>query len=272
MSGYVNVSGSPGFGIGGGGRSASGTFGTAHDGSTPYGNPSLIPLIGGCGGGGDPSVYSTGAGAGGGAILIACAGTVDCTGNLTSRGGNGRNNYGEQRGAGSGGGIRVVCDTFTGDGLIQAQGGTGRAGGPGRIRLERVTSTSGATISPDASVVPLTSGDTALLWPPATAPQVEVVSIGGVAAPADPRAAFGASGADVALPETSTTQVVIRTTYVEQASTVKVRVTPRSGGDPRVIDAAVSSVVSAAEPIVEWTADLPVGIGYSAVQVHVVRP
>ena len=88
----------------------------------------------------------------------------------------------------------------------------------------------------------------------------------------DPRASFGSAGADVALPETSSTQVVIETTNVEQASQVQVRVAPRANGNATVVNATVASVVSPSPLVVRWTASLPVNAGFSAVQVKVVRP
>ncbi len=275
---------SAGFGPGGGftqnNAGRSGSYGTAISDSPTYGNPSLIPLIGGSGGASDPEFHANAnagagthsGGAGGGAILIATAGTLNVTGQIDASGGVGKDNW-SQSGGGSGGGIRLVCDSISGTGTLGAAGGTGwQNGGLGRIRIERVSNSGTLAIAPDPSVVPLTAGATALIWPPSTAPQVKVVSIGGVTAPADPRAAFGASGADVALPETATTPVLIETTNVEQASTVQVRLTPRSNGNATVINAAVSSVVSTTPLVVRWTADVPVSKGYSAVQVRVVRP
>jgi hypothetical protein len=127
-------------------------------------------------------------------------------------------------------------------------------------------------IAPDPSVVGLTDGDTALLWPTATSPTVKVLSIGSEAVPGDPQASFGTVGADVALAQTNTTQVLIETSYVEQASVVTVRVTPRSNASYTEVTASVSEVVSTDPLVVRWVADIPVNTGYSAIQVHVVRP
>jgi hypothetical protein len=169
--------------------------------------------------------------------------------------------------------VRIVCSDLIGAGRVNATGGAGwQTGGLGRIRIERVVNTNTLQIVPDPSVVPLAANDTALLWPPADAPEVKIVSVGGAVAPADPRASFGSAGADVALPETTSTQVVIETTNVEQASQVQVRVTPRANVNASVINAAVQSVVSTTPLVVRWTATLPVAVGYSAVQVKVVRP
>jgi plastocyanin len=272
--GYFSVGAADGagFGPGGGFRQANGgTYGT---GTAAYGNPSLIPLIGGSGGAGAARNNATGGAAGGGAILIAATGTVHLPGTLRANGGDGAAYYFSDRaGPGSGGGIRIICDSLTGGGVVNAIPGLGTAGGTmGRVRIERAASTSTANIVPDPSIVPLAADATALLWPPSSAPEVRVVSIGGVAAPEDPRAAFGASGADVALPETTTTAVLIETTNVEQASTVQVRLTPRSNANATVVNATVESVVSTSPLVVRWVADVPVNTGYSAVQVRVVRP
>jgi len=279
----VSVGASAGFGPGGGytgvinyGRGASHAHSVTSS-PDPYGNPALVPLLGGSGGGGTSA--ARGGGAGGGAILIACTGTLTINGTVRANGGNayGRNIYGTSNdsGGGSGGGIRLVADTFTGSGVVEAQAGseTDAPGALGRVRMERVVNNNTWTsIAPSPSVVGLTAGDTALLWPPTMAPTVQIVSIGGETAPADPMASFGTSGADVAIAQTNTTEVVIETVYVEEASVVKVRLTPRSNASFTEVVASQYQIVNPDPLTIRWTADIPVSSGYSAVQVHVVRP
>jgi hypothetical protein len=238
-----------------------------------------VPLVGGSGGGGDGEIttYKEGGGGGGGAILIACAGITTLNGILTANGGAGRyTTSGADLNAsgGSGGGVRVVTNSLDGTGVTRALGGGGyQTGGSGRIRLERVINNNTIEVTPDPSMVPLTDGDTALLWPPTDAPTVKILSIGGVSTPADPRAAFGTTGADVVLPEVATMQVVIETVGVEQASLVQVRLTPRSNASYSTVNAVVDHVEDAGPPeVVHWTAEIPVGNGYSAIQAKVVRP
>lgn len=101
---------------------------------------------------------------------------------------------------------------------------------------------------------------------------MRVVSICGEVTPADPRAEFGVHGADIVLPQVTTIPVVIETTNVEEASVVIVRATPRSNGRLTTAPASVGEVVSEDPKVLRWTADLPVQAGYSAIQVHVVRP
>lgn len=267
-----------GFGPGGGYRGARG--GRYATGVETYGNPSLVPIIGGSGGSGslDGNGHSRhrGGGGGGGAILIATTGEFRLDGGIEANGGNGGEyQFDWLTGGGSGGGIRVVCDSLTGTGFLQARGGAGGqnySASVGRVRIERAVNSNDITVVPDPSVIPLADGDTALLWPPSTAPEVKIVSIGGSDVPADPHASFGTSGPDVALPETNSTQIVIETTNVEQASQVIVRSTPRNSNNPALINAAVDTVVSTSPLVIRWTADVPVNIGYSAVQVRVVRP
>ena len=180
--------------------------------------------------------------------------------------------YSERTGGGSGGAIRVVCASLAGAGTVKALAGAGgkyAAAGLGRIRIERAADSSTIAPIPDPSVVPLTDGDTALLWPPAAAPTVKILSIGGETAPDDPRASFGTHGADVSLPEVTTIQVVIETVGVEKASQVQVRLTPRDSTNAVLVDAVAGTPVG---NVITWTADIPVGNGYSAIQAKVVRP
>lgn len=269
------VSAGAGFGPGGGRfisqEGQGGSYGAPTSAAVPpYGNPSLVPLLGGSGGGGDGD-NSAGGGAGGGAILIACKGAATVNGRIDANGGNRSESH---PGGGAGGGIRLVTGHLTGTGMLRALAGAGWSynGTVGRIRIERVTTTGGLTVIPDPSLVPLAESATALIWPPEDGPTVRVVSIGGGEVPADPRADFGVSGPDVALPETASTQVVVETVNVESASQVQVRVTPRGNENFTTADASVETVVSDTPLVIRWVATLPVTVGYSAVQVKVVRP
>jgi hypothetical protein len=280
-----NVVPAAGFGVGGGGYTiggqggqglyVGGAYGSKGDSlgglppSDPYGNPSLIPLLGGSGGGGGWQQFG-GAG-GGGAILIASQGTMLISGEIRATGGSGQPlNWNSGTGSGSGGGIRLIAQALSGAGNIKALGGAG--GGVGRIRIERVANDASIIPLPDPSVIALSANATALLWPPSGAPEVRVVSIGAVNSPSEPRAEFGTVGADVALPLTTATQVLVETKNVEQASQVKVRGTPRSNGNFTEVVATVDSIVSSDPLVIRWKADLPVNVGYSAVQAHVIRP
>jgi hypothetical protein len=283
-----------GFGVGGGSHGFSpngnttttrpGSYGTAGDGVGPgaiYGNPEIVPLIGGSGGGATSyGLWAGGGGAGGGAILISASGSVALNGSIRANGGNGSRDDGPSGSwpgeGGSGGAIRIVADTLQGLGEIQCRGGIAPGlisyAGLGRIRLETTATTGSIQPSPDPSVETLTDGSTALLWPPAGSPEVRIVSVGGQSAPADPRASFGTFGADVSLPLVTNTPVMVETRNIEQLSVVKVRGTPRSNGNFTEVDATLSSVVSEVPLVLRWSANLPVQAGYAAVQVRVIRP
>ena len=90
---------------------------------------------------------------------------------------------------------------------------------------------------------------------------MKVVSFGAVNAPADPKAGFGTIGADVALPNTANTTVIVETTNVEAASVVKVRGTPRSNANYSEVNATLQSTVSTTPLVIRWTASLPVATG-----------
>ena len=278
---------SAGFGPGGGAFDSwlgiGGSYGTVapyptNFGQTNYGNPSLIPLIGGSGGGGSANNSNFGGGAGGGAILIACSENLSVSGAIHANGGPNS----QHGGGGSGGGIRLVANTLAGSGLIEAlsrpatgtyPGTANQVGGLGRIRIERVTNTYTPLPIPQPSVVELGSGTTPVIWLPTNGPTVRIVSIGGNVAPVDPRAEFGAFGADVVMPRLTNTTVVVLTTNVEQASVVSVRVTPRSNGTFSEVTASPTLPPVSQDPLVIlWTANVPVKDGYAAIQVKVVRP
>lgn len=273
----AGVTDGAGFGPGGGRRQAGngwgagGSYGSAGTaGPVPYGNPSLVPLIGGSGGAGF-AVDARGGGGGGGAILIAASGTISIGGSLRANGGGGAGG----NGGGSGGGIRLVASSLTGNGQIQCLGGTGRnvnPGGSGRIGIERAANTFSGAINPDPRIVPIADGSTPQIWTPDNGPKVRIISIAGNAPPPDPRAEFGAVGADIVLPRVTGTTLVIETSNIEQASVVTARYTPRADGDYTEATATVTQVVSEDPLVLRWTANVPVRDGYGAIQVKVVRP
>ena len=94
--------------------------------------------------------------------------------------------------------------------------------------------------------------------------------------PADPRAEFGAVGADVTLPQTSSVPVVVETVNAEAASTVLIRGTPRAGvpdgGYYNEATANLEQIVSTSPLVIRWTNNLPVVNGYWVVQARLIRP
>jgi hypothetical protein len=235
-----------------------------------YGNPSLLPLIGGSGGGG--YYYGTqGGGAGGGAILIASAGTITISGAVHANGGN--EGYNRGAGGGSGGGIRLVANALAGSGTVQCLGANDQSyGGVGRVRVERVLNNNTIQVTPDPSVVPLQAGNTPLIWLPTNGPTATIVSVGTAAAPADPRASFGTYGPDVTLPQTTNTAVVVQTVNAETASQVLVRVTARANAEFTETPATLVQTNSLNPLTLTWVANVPVNAGFSSLIARVIRP
>lgn len=211
-SGAAGPSG--GLGPGGGGLTGdrAGTYGT------PTTFVALIPLFGGSGGGGgngDASFSGQSGGGGGGAIVIASSTKIIVNGTITARGGVQPTCFfgGDARfaGAGSGGAIRLVAPQLLGTGSVDASGGfhcfASSSAGPGRIRLEAFT-TFGGTSTPVPSLSPAPGPVTAASTPAlVNLPTLTFASIGGVAPPVTPTAAYATP--DVALASGTTNPVTV---------------------------------------------------------------
>jgi hypothetical protein len=234
MNGYpfLEVSGSAGFGPGGGnytpdsGARSGGSFASASVGiSGPtYGNAQCIPLLGGSGGSGkrpNQTGQLYGGGAGGGAILIAAKGTITINGQIVADG----DSPSSGSGGGSGGAIRLVGNTVDGSGGLYARGQSG--GGDGRIRIEAKTANITGNVVPAPSIA--TAVQTPQIWPLSTTPKVEVYQIGTDLVPADPRASL--LQPDVPLLTGGDKTITVRAFNVPTDGTwgVKVRMTPRNG-------------------------------------------
>ncbi len=279
---HENTPGSAGFGPGGGERiwndpGTGGSYGTlGSNGTTAYGNPSLIPLVGGSGGGSSSKTKTLeGGGAGGGAILFVSPDNFVITGSIIAKGGDGS----WSRGSRSGGAIRLVTGTLSGNGKIETLGGNAKNSSPGsegRIRIERISVDEAdgvLQVVPAPSVVELDENGVPLIWPPDKSPEVTIVSVGGKPVGSDPRASFGVLGPDVSIPETTETDVVVETINVEEAAEVYVRVTNRNVHSAEVQASADTKRVVSTDPLtIHWTVPVPVKLGYSALQVRVVRP
>jgi hypothetical protein len=258
----------PGQGQGPGGgmpttsRAGGGSYGTAGTGpSGPiYGNPQIIPLIGGSGGGGSTGSVSTGGG-GGGAILVASSGSISITGNITAKGGNAYcTSGGNGGGGGSGGAIRLVANSITGNGTAVATGGldgggNGNFGGVGRIRLEAYNIDQTLTTNPSH----------VFGYPPSSVfipnlPTLTITSIAGMSVPANPTGNYNFP--DVLLPSgtpSNSIPINISSTNIPDGTSVTVSVIPQYGTLPSVnttlsgstatanvtLSATVSNVVAA---------------------------
>lgn len=241
--------GAGGFGPGGGpNKWIGGSYSTPGCGNTDesvYGNDAIMPLIGGSGGSSGPNALARGAGAGGGAILIASGdGTIEGEVNsritITSTGkvrANGGGFYPDSHG-GSGGAIRLMATTVEGPGRLEASGHgsnpcsefgcgpfvapAGWCGGAGRIRIEAVNNSVSNTNPPFTFGTP-----PGLIFPPASAPALRVTHINGVPVTGDPVA--GITTQDVEIQREGASNVRIEATNVPEGTVVKVRVVPVLG-------------------------------------------
>ena len=206
-----------GTGFGPGGGNGVGVY------SGTYGNPQILPLIGGAGGGGGSG---NNGGCGGGAILIAASGTITVNNYIHANGGS------TSYASGSGGGIRLVANQILGAGTIQALGGSYYAvGGPGRIRLESAQPASNQLFL-NPSLPPVLPDVPPIIFPAANAPTVTIWSVAGLTPPADPQAPMTSSGnEDLTLVTTNNVVIQVRTTnFPTNGSTVNVYIKPRNAG------------------------------------------
>ncbi|MBK8913463.1 MAG: hypothetical protein IPM64_02480 [Phycisphaerales bacterium] len=229
------------FGGGSGGSHATlGVVGSSSSGVTlgpTYGNMFCLPLIGGSGGAGgwgQSNLFGGGGGGGGGAILIAASGTIMINGDILARGGSGgfATNSGQRGGGGAGGAIRLIANTITGTGSLQADGSTSYAqAGAGRIRVEADSINLTAPGTP-----PFTSGSPGLVFPPATRPLLRVTSIGSQAAPANPEAS--PNSADVLISSEVAQTVEIEATNIPLGTIVQVRITPKRSANGFIVNSS----------------------------------
>ena len=138
-----------------------------------------------------------------------------------------------------------MATTIAGNGTILAYGGTsgagcstnGGGGGDGRIRLESESFTRTAATTP-----PFTTGAPSSVFV-AGFPTLTISSVAGVAAPAAPT-----GNADITLPASTPNPVtvVFTTTGVPVGNTVRLTVTPASGGITSVISPALTGSTASA--------------------------
>jgi hypothetical protein len=200
----------------------------------PYGNDFLLPMVGGSGGSGGPAggsgVIGGGGGAGGGAFLLASSISINLSGSINANGGSGGFSNGAPTahgGGGSGGSIRLIAPIISANftSSLQAQGGQSSGAGigsKGRIRIESYQHQfDGPIIPPPLLATP------SPVFPPASTPAVRIVSIGGVAVPANPTASFVAP--DVTLDNAATVTIQLAGSKIPVGTVVHLTLTPETG-------------------------------------------
>ena len=239
--------GPDGGGINGGSPNVSGGY------SGSYGNAQILPLIGGsgaswvnyCGEGSGP--------AGGGAILIAAGSTVTVNGIINAAGGSGTTNSCNPS-FGAGGAIRIVANQVLGTGSINAAVG-------GRTRIEANSLSSQIVVTPNVNLVAPASSPA--IVPAGGSPTVNIVSVAGLNAPADPQANLD-SAPDIGLQTNGPVTVVLQTQNVPTTGNVALRVVPVYGASWTTNASLVSGTVASAT----WQVTAKIPVGYCALQAH----
>ena len=250
----------------------SGAYATVPSGSAgvTYGNPSILPLIGGSGGAGSANAGLS-AGAGGGALLLVAGQRVLLNGGLYARGGSYSSGGSNASGEGSGGAVRVVTDTLAGSGVLHAVGWSGNFGGHGRIRLECNTLTFTTQTSPAYSLL-LPLGSDPVIWPPAPEPIVRITSVNGIPVTGDPsNNAQALVSGNVTINNASLVPVTLAASNVPTNATITVRVVLGFGSG---YVSAPATLVSGDGISSTWSVTLPaVSPGrVSSLQARVVLP
>ncbi len=213
-------------------------------------NTRILPLIGG---GGSTSSEA----GGGGAVLIAVARQLSVTGSVRARSGV-RQSGGYVAG---GGGIRIVCDRLVGTGAIDT------SGSGGRVRIEANSSSfTGSAVGSVTSGLP---GADAVLWPDQTAPRVTVVSVDGVAVPADPNNTMAAGATDLRIDKQVPLKIVIEGRNLPADWKVEVRIAGERAGDATRIQATKTGEQGG---VSTWEATVTMPPTFSSVTVRAYKP
>ncbi len=178
-----------------------------------YGNPQILPLIGGSGSpapGGDQSGNS-----GGGAILIASSSSVTIVGSILAN-----DRYSGRGGAASGGAVRIVASQVLGNGEINCLQ-------DGRVRIEANALAASVRTYPETIAVPPASPP--IIWPPEVAPTIRIVMIAEATVPVDPTAPL-VSSADIAIQKDTPAVIILETLNFPIEGVVQVRAAQKWGG------------------------------------------
>jgi hypothetical protein len=249
----------PGDGFGpGGGVGAQRSDGVSVPGSyqNSYGNPQILPLIGGSGtsstarGSGDNDSGASG----GGAILIVASGTVSMNGQITATPGV----VLDRAVYAAGGGIRIVANQISGNGIIDAEPS-------GQTRMEANGISQQLNITPNVDLV--SPGTTPIIFPTGTAPSVSIVSVAGLSAPSDPQANV-TSSADIGIQTNSPVTVVLQTQNFPTTGTVALRVVPTYASSWMTNATFASGNATSAT----WQVTAQIPLGYCVLQAHATAP
>lgn len=227
-----------------------------------YGNPQIIPLIGGSGSA-SREVY--GGAAGGGAILIASGAGVEINGLIDASGGHTFAWWGDTRG--SGGAIRIIAPNIEGH-IPPNSGLTANmlALPNGRIRVE-------GQLSPAVIHSPETVGvapaSPPIIWPPANAPKAKILSVDSTPPEnADDPSAPLVAAADIAIENNNPVNILIETRDFPIEGVVQLAVVPKFGERSWFTATRVGGNISLAT----WQVTTVLPQGFTVLQVRATQP
>jgi hypothetical protein len=218
-----------------------------------YGNPQILPLIGGSGAGSGDNGHA-GAG-GGGAILIATTTDIQISGTITANGGQ------HSWHAASGGAIRLVANAVRGTGSLDAGYYTS-----GRLRIE--ANSLDGTILTNPSSIAVPPGFTPVIFQADNAPTVKIVSVDGLPSPAEPTAPLLTS-ADIGIEKNTPVTITLETrNFPTAGSIVSVRRTVKFGG----VEWQNATFVSGNNALATWQVSMTFAAGFNTLQARATAP
>jgi plastocyanin len=213
--------------------------------NTVYGNPQILPLIGGSGSSGANGASGA---SGGGAIMIAATGAIQITGSVSALRGTSTDRVS------SGGAIKLIADSVSGTGSLNAATS-------GRVRIE--ANALAGTIVSTPSTIAVAPGTTPTLFPSAGSPTVKIVSVDGELAPADPTAPLDSS-ADIGIQKNTPVTIVLETrNFATAGAVVSVRIANKYGG-ASTVNAALQGGGTTA--LSTWTVNTTLAPGFVTLQ------
>jgi len=239
-----------GAGLGPGGGNTQNAFGY----NTVYGNPQIIPLIGGSGGAGVSGTTTGESGAG--AILIATPTTVAVSGAITAQ------PIHTVGWGGTGGAIKLIADQVNGTGTLNAST-------TGRVRIEANTLANSIVTTPSTIAVQPGIGATPTLFQSLSSPTVKIVSVDGLPSPVDPTAPL-VSAADIAIQKNTPVTIVLRTeNFATAGAVVALRIANKYGG-ATTLNATLQG--GGTTTLSTWTLSTTLAPGFVTLQARATQP
>jgi hypothetical protein len=226
-----------------------------------YGNPFLIPLVGGSGGGG--ALNSFGGSGGGGAILLAASGNIVVNGTILA-------SYGVScGGAGSGGAVRLIASRITGSWYARIWIGSGTMGGgcnsgiggSGRVRFDTLDFNYGGLVDGV-----FTQGYQPIIIPvPGQGAQLVITSVGGVPVSASPTGGIATPDAVLSAQQNNPISIVVRCSNLPLNTPITVTVKPATGSSVNAVGYNVTGTQASSAVTVSLNMPHGGGIIYATV-------